>query len=276
MSTAVVGGFRGLLREWSVARVTWITDLTQGGRVLSAVVMLTAQLVLVKALWHALYHGVGTQAGLDERQATTYALLAVLYTRFRMANRYAARDTVLQHVLEGSVGYWFLRPVDARRYYLIRAVGDLAYGAVWGAAAGGVCLALGVIAPPASASAGAAAAASMVLGLVLTYYLQSAIELLCFWTVVNAQAFVIYQFAQNFLSGAFAPLVFFPAWFVSADAWLPFQGTLNVPISLYVGQAPLDALPHDLLVQVVWCLLLAVFVGWLWRLAARRVTVLGG
>jgi ABC-2 type transport system permease protein len=256
--------------------VTAVTELGQWGHVVSPLTMVGTQLLLTWWLWRALYGGRGATAGLDVHQATSYALLGVLYIRFRVGSRRTNGDEIAQLMLDGTIAYWFLRPVSPRRYYLIRAVGDLAYGAGWGAAGYGACLALGMISAPASAAAGLAAAATMALGLVILYYLQLTVDLMCFWTVVNFQAVSAIQFAQNLLSGAFAPLWFFPAWFRAADGVLPFQSTLNVPLSLYIGRLPVSALGHQLALQAAWCA--AAFVGTrlLWRKAASRVTVLGG
>jgi ABC-2 type transport system permease protein len=200
----------------------------------------------------------------------------VLYIRFRLASRAMNGDQMIQLLLDGTIAYWFLRPVPPRRYYLIRAVGDLGYSGGWGVAGYAVCLALGAISGPASAAAGAAAALTLALRLVILYYLQLATDLMCFWTIVNDNAVTAVQFAQNLLSGAFAPLWFFPAWFQRADSWLPFQGTLNIPLSLYIGRIPPVALGHELAVQAAWCAALAAGTRLLWRRASPRVTVLGG
>ena len=110
----------------------------------------------------------------------------------------------------------------------------------------------------------------------ITYYLQLIVDLTCFWSTVNDSAVTAVQFASSLLSGAFAPLWFFPAWFQRVSEFLPFQSTLNVPLSFYVGRLPVSALPGQLAVQAAWSAGLAVFTWWLWRRASARVTVLGG
>ena len=263
-------------RAWRAARVTALGEFYQWGRVASALSMLVARCALTYWLWRALYRSTSSSAGLNVRQATTYAMLGVLYVSFRNVNRWAARDTMTQHMLEGTIAYWFLRPVTPRRYYCIRACGDLGYGACWAALSFAVCLSTGVIAPPASTAAGLAALATMALGLVILYYLQQLIDLACFWTVVNFQLVIMYEIVQNVLAGALIPLWFMPGWFVSFDSWLPFQGTLNIPLSLYIGRSPVSGLGRELAVQSCWIAALAVLTTLIWRRAAARVTVLGG
>jgi ABC-2 type transport system permease protein len=238
--------------------------------------MVTTQMLLTFWLWRALYAHVHANSGLTVTQATTYALLGVLYMRFRMQNRWPNGDAMQQLMLDGTIAYWFVRPVSPRRYYLIRTVGDLGYGGVWAALGYGISLAAGAIQPPASTAAAFAALATMALGLVVLYYVQLCVDLSCFWSAVNDQTMTAAQFIVNLLAGVFAPVWFFPGWFQRADALLPFQATLNVPLSLYVGRLPASAAGREIALQAVWCVVLAAFTRWLWRRASGRVTVLGG
>jgi len=234
---------RRSLLPWRAARITFITELTQPVRYVPQLTMVATQLALTWWLWRALYAGVTVSAGLDVTQATTYALLGVLYLQFRSVDRWSNGDTMVPLMFDGTIAYWFTRPLSPRRWYLIRMGGDLAYGGAWA---------------------------------VIAYYLQVIVDLTCFWSTVNDSAVVAVQFASSLLSGAFAPLWFFPGWFQRADAFLPFESTLNTPLSLYVGRLPVSALGAQLAVQAAWCAGLALFTWWLWRRAAARVTVLGG
>lgn len=263
-------------RPWRAARITPLGELLQPVRITGTAVRLALQIAVVTLLWRALYSGVESSAGLDQDQAVTYAVLAVLALQIRGVDRAASADSVLAHVREGSILYWFLRPVPPRRYYLIRAVGDQAYGLVWVLAGYATCLAVGVVSPPASAGAAAASAVSLLFGQITLYYLLLLVDLFCFWAVMNSSAVQILGFAQSLLSGAFAPLWFFPGWFIVMSAVLPFQGTLNVPLSLYIGRIPVGEAPFEIAVQMVWCVLLAGLTRLLWRRAAERVTVQGG
>lgn len=262
--------------RWRAARVTPLGELTQPGRITGTAVRLAGQVFLVTCLWRALYSEVDSSAGLVREQAVTYAVLAVLATQIRGLDRSAARDTVLQHVQEGTVLYWFLRPLSPRRYHVIRAVGDQAYGFAWVAVGYLVCLAAGSVTPPASAGAAAAFAVSLFFAQIIMYQLLLAVDLLCFWTMQNAAAQHILRFLQNLLSGVIAPLWFFPGWFLAVSWFLPFRYTLDVPLSLYIGRLPPADAPRLVAVQISWCLVLAGLTRLLWRRAAEQVTVQGG
>ena len=119
-------------------------------------------------------------------------------------------------------------------------------------------------------------ALSLLLGQWILYYVMLVIDQLCFFTLRNSAAMLILIFAQNLLSGVYAPLWFFPDWFITLSALLPFQATLSVPLSLYVGRIPLSDAGPALLVQVAWVVVLALFTRLVWRLAARQVISQGG
>jgi ABC-2 type transport system permease protein len=264
------------VRALRAARLAPLTELTQPGRMAAELTMLTVQVFLAVCLWRALYSTTDLSAGLTADQAVTFAVLAVLQLRLRWSERRFNPDAVLFHVQQGTILFWYLRPLSPQRFYLIRAAGDFGYGACWALGGYAVCLGLGVVDPPASGRAGLVAVVSLLLGQVILYYLTLAVDLLCFWTIMNQNALIIYHFTQSLFSGAFAPLWYFPGWFLALSAWLPFQGILNVPLSLYVGRLPVSAAARELLVQLGWCVLLAAVTRLLWHRAAVRVTVQGG
>ncbi|MDH6213544.1 ABC transporter permease [Streptomyces pseudovenezuelae] len=264
------------LHGWRAARVTPLGELYTPPRITAAVLRLTVQIVLVASLWHGLYAHTGTTAGLTRDQAVTYAVLAVLASRLRELDQYAARDTVVQHLHYGTIVYWYLRPLPPHRYYALRALGEQLYGFAWALTGYVICLAAGVVEPPGSAAVTGVFALSLLLGQWVLYYVMLLIDQLCFWTLRNDAAIMILIFAQNLLSGVYAPLWFFPDWFLTLSAFLPFQATLSVPLSLYVGRIPLSDAGAQLALQAAWVVALSLVTRFLWRRAARRVVSQGG
>ncbi|MEH0542271.1 ABC-2 family transporter protein [Streptomyces sp. B21-105] len=262
--------------QWKVARVTALGEVFQSGRLVGTAVRLTIQVLLTTSLWRALYAETESSAGLDRDQAVTFAVLAALSLQIRGMDRSAARDTLIQHMYDGTVLYWYLRPLPARHYYCIRAVGDQLYGALWTLIGYTACLVSGIVAPPVSGSVAALFAVSLLFGQITVYYLFLLADLICFWTMLNNSAVLILRFIQNLLSGVFAPLWFFPGWFIDVSSFLPFQGTLNTPLSIYVGRIPVGTALREIATQLVWCLLLAGISRKIWSQASKRVTVQGG
>ncbi|MEU0026112.1 ABC-2 family transporter protein [Streptomyces sp. NPDC006335] len=265
-----------VLHAWRAARVTPLGELHAPPRMTAVLVRLTVQVVLVASLWHGLYAHTGTTAGLAEGQAVTYAVLAVLASRLRELDQYAGRDTVLQHMHFGTIVYWYLRPLPPQRYHALRALGEQVYGFAWALGGYLVCLAAGVVDPPRSAAVAGVFALSLLLGQWVLYHVMLILDQLCFWTVRNNAAMLILIFAQNLLSGVYAPLWFFPDWFITLSGFLPFQATLSVPLSLYIGRIPLSDAWEQLAIQAFWVVALTLFTRFLWRRAARRVISQGG
>ncbi|KUO12706.1 ABC-2 family transporter protein [Streptomyces sp. DSM 15324] len=261
---------------WRAARVTPLGELHAPPRMTAVLLRLTVQVVLVASLWHGLYSRTGTTAGLDEGQAVTYAVLAVLASRIRQLDQYAGRDSVIQHMHYGTIVYWYLRPLPPQRYYALRALGEQLYGFAWALAGYTVCLVAGVVDPPGSAAVAGVFAVSLLLGQLVLYYVMLILDQLCFFTIRNNSAMLILIFAQNLLSGVYAPLWFFPDWFITLSGFLPFQATLSVPLSIYIGRIQLSDAVVELAVQAGWVAVLALFTRWVWRRAARRVIAQGG
>lgn len=261
---------------WRTARIVALSDLLSPGRIIARAMRLAVQLLLVVCLWRALYIQTGTTAGLTKTMAVSYAVLAVLMLHIRRADRLAARDTVVQHMKYGTIVYWFLRPLSPRRYCLWRGVGEQAYGFAWASVGYLSCLAIRVVATPASVGAAAAFAVSFLLGQSLLYYLALLTDQMCLWTIKNSGVVSIMMFAQNLLSGGYAALWYFPGWFRWVSQALPFEYTIGVPLSFYVGRIPPADLPAQLSVAAGWAVTLAVVTRLLWRKAAGRVAVQGG
>ncbi|MFJ8629482.1 ABC-2 family transporter protein [Streptomyces sp. NPDC093568] len=265
-----------VLHGLRAARVTPLGELHTPPRMTAVLLRLTVQVVLVASLWRGLYADTGNSAGLTRDQAVTFAVLAVLASRLRELDQQAGRDSVLQHMHYGTIVYWYLRPLSPQRYYALRALGEQLYGLAWALLGYGVCLAAGVVEPPASATVAAAFAVSMLLGQWVLHYVMLLLDQLCFFTIRNHSAMLILIFAQNLLSGVYAPLWFFPDWFITLSGFLPFQATLNVPLSIYVGRIELGDAVAQLAVQAAWVVVLALFTRWVWRRAARLVISQGG
>lgn len=265
-----------LVQAWRIARTSALYETLQPGRLVGVLAQLVTQIFLTWCLWTALYSMATLNAGLDRGQAVTYAVLGALYSRLRGPDRKAAQDTVYEHVRDGRILYWYLRPIDPRRYHWLRAVGDQTYGLAWAAVAFAGCWLTGLVQPPASGAAAWLFLLTLLLGQVVLYYLMALIDVACFWTLRNSGVTLLIRFTQNLFAGAIAPLWFFPGWFQTISAWLPFQSSLHVPLSIYIGRISPEAAAPYIAVQVIWIAGFAVLLPRFWRRADQQVIVQGG
>jgi ABC-2 type transport system permease protein len=278
MTTAVLDADRRRLhRSWRLLRVGVLNERAYRIRLVIAPVMLAVQLYLYDRLWTAVFSHTKVTAGFTLRQTLTYSLMALLLARVRWnARTVNVRDSISVSVREGTIAYWFLRPISPGRFYMWRQSGDIAYGAAWATCGYAVLRAGGVIDGPHGAARGSVFAVSLVLGQIVLYYLGQIVDIAMFWMLSNNGVVRMYYFVQDLLSGVFVPLWFMPAFLLVAATWLPFSSGLNVPLSLYVGRIPMKHAAFELALQAFWVIVLALFTKWMWSRAARRVTVQGG
>jgi ABC-2 type transport system permease protein len=246
-------------------------------RVAATGFVIVTQVFLYVLLWRALYRGSGQSVvGLDVSQAITYSVLATLMGTGRVILEGASQETAQSKIRDGSVVFWFVRPLAARRYCAWRGLGESLYATAWllgGLAVGAL---FGLVAFPPSGSADAVTVLSYALGQVVFYQISLLVDLTSFWTITSFGVNRLAAFAQLLLSGGLIPLWFFPGWIRAVADCLPFAATINIPVSLYTGRiAVANSLPY-LAEQVLWCVLLTVLGRLMWRSAARRLLVLGG
>lgn len=258
-------------------RIVPRTELNDRSRFVTAGLTIVAQLLLYHAMWTSLYRSSGeVVAGATAEQSISYSTLAVLSTAITWASRSYSKGTVRSLIRDGRIAYWFLRPIEPRRFYFLRVAGELLYGGAWLLVGLVIALVTGLVMPPPSGLALLAATAGFALGQVVAYYLRTCVDLVCFWYTTNESTIRIYFFLQALLTGALIPLWFFPPWFGAMSSWLPFQGIYHIPLSVYVGRLPLATAPRDLVVELCWAVLLGLAARAMWRAAGRRVSVQGG
>ncbi|MEO6712373.1 MAG: ABC-2 family transporter protein [Mycobacteriales bacterium] len=266
----------GLHRSWRAVRIVPMIESAYRARLVLAPLMLAIQIFLYYRLWLAVYANTSTVAGLNVRQVLTYSTIALLVARIRWSARGWSRDSIASRVREGTIIYLFLRPVSARRYTGIRALGEMGYGGMWALGGFAVMVGTGAIDPPGSPGAGAVFLVSVLLGQTILFLLSQCVELSVFWFGKNAYTERLYYFAQDLLAGVFVPLWFLPDWLFTAARYSPFGSAINVPLSLYIERIPLRDAPRELLLQLGWVAALWVLNAYVWRRASRRVQVQGG
>ncbi|MEP7054633.1 MAG: ABC-2 family transporter protein [Actinomycetota bacterium] len=267
---------RHISRSWRAARIVPLVETAYRSRLILLPMMLGIQIFLYYRLWLAVFANSTTVAGLGVRQVVTYSTIALLVARIRWSARTFQRDSIPNRIREGTIVYLFLRPITARRYAMIRALGEMGYGGMWALGGFVVMAATGAIDLPHSAAAAAVFVLSVLLGQTILFLMSQCVELVSFWLVANMGVERLYYFAQDLLAGVFVPLWFLPGWLFTAARFLPFGSAINVPISLYVGRIPLRDAPGQLLQQLAWVAVLLLVTRHLWKRASARVLVQGG
>jgi ABC-2 type transport system permease protein len=259
-----------------MARIVPRTELANRSRPAVTAFIILTQVSLYVVLWRALYADVDQVAGLDVDQAVTYSTLATLVGTTRVILDGRSSESIPARIQDGSIAFWFTRPLSARRYCAWRGAGESAYATAWTLAGLGFGIAAGIVTLPPSPGAALPAAVSYVLGQAVLYQLALIVDLTGFWTLTTYGISRLYAFAQTLLSGALIPLWFFPSWARTVSMHLPFAAGINTPVSFYAGRLTAADAGFALTEQAAWFLALSAISRTLWNRAARRLLVLGG
>lgn len=262
-------------RAYQLGAIIPRIELAYRARAVTTALTVTSQVFVYIALWNALYRDGGSVAGLNSAQAMSYSILSALIITTRTLASGMARESAQLRIRDGSIVFWFTRPISAAAYCRWRGVGESIYTTAWLLLGCAVTAAVGVLVRPPSSTAATISVASFMLGQVILYQLGLIVELSSFWTITTYGISRLFIFAQMLLSGAIIPLWFFPGWLQTVAINSPFAAAVNTPVSIYVGR--LEALPWSVLaVQVLWCAVLGLAVKAMWRTVRHRQQVMGG
>ncbi len=279
MSTQAAGGAAGMRLEphpryWSIFVMTVQQALAYRGRTFMTLLANLIWVLMLYYLWQTVYAGNGTIQGFTWTQMRSYILLS--YAINMLVSFYSA-GRMMAPVRTGEIAQDLLRPLD---YLTAQFAMTLGAAVIEGGLSALVTLSLGLFAfgllPPVSPAALACFLLSIALGFLIKFLLTFLTTLICFWTV-NALGLLWAQTAIiNLFSGALIPLAFFPTGLRTLAAWLPFQGIVYTPVSIYLGQIQGPALWQALGLQVAWVLLLWLAARLFWGRAVRALDIQGG
>lgn len=230
------------------------------------------QLILLRAVWEAVYGDRNMVDGVPIEQMITYLSVAGLINF--MIYPGIARE-IGNRIEQGQVAVDMVRPIGFVRQMLALELGDSIGRWLLLVAVIPGLLAIGSLAPPTPA-----AAMLFLISLALAYTVS-----VLMWLIVGLSGFWLMQvsgmngligMASSFLAGSMIPVWFMPGPLRTAVEWLPFQSITFLPASIWVGQASGAEIGRAIGVQAFWVTVMATLAAWTWRRAQRRVIVQGG
>lgn len=231
------------------------------------------QVVLVFAVWTAVYGARTEVAGVDQGRAITYAVLAVAISTVFQPFVF---DTLYSRIRNGAVLFDVTRPVSAVPVTLAQNLGTSLSESPAALAGLVVALVIGAVAAPGDLVTGLAFAVSLALGYAIATITNFTVGLVGFWSTEVGAAFLIYRMLAMFSSGAMIPLWFMPDWLRTTVTFLPFAGQVFVPLSVFTDPSPGWHTLGSIGYQALWVLVLMGICALVWRRALRRLVVFGG
>jgi ABC-2 type transport system permease protein len=231
-------------------------------------------------LYLALYAGraadglPATVGGLTVREMVTYVAISWIGRSLYFNN--ISRD-LARMVTEGEIAMHLIKPFHLQSVMMFEAVGEAGFRLImFTVPIMLVVVPLFGVGAPVGVAALGWTLVSFTLSLVIYSQLGFLVGCLAF-AMKNIQGVLRAQMVgMDFLTGVIVPFTFFPGWFQTAVAWLPFQCISYVPVMIYLGKRTGPDLVSGLLLQTAWAVGLTVAARLVWRVAVRRVTVQGG
>ena len=212
--------------------------------------------------------------GYDEGQMLAFVWIG--QAMLGLVNVYG-RDALAERIRSGDVVVDFLRPLDIQFAGLATYLGERSFTLLpRGIPTFLVGLAVTGMALPSAVSSYLLGALSVVLGMVVSFLLVYALNILGFWLVEVRGLQVLYMAVAGLFSGLYLPIALFPDWLHAIALATPFPAMLMTPIDILSGRfSGADAL-LAVAVQALWVVVVGGLGALLTRAGRRHLEVQGG
>lgn len=236
------------------------------------VLQVLLQLVLLRAVWRAVYDDRATLDGVSIETTVTYLTIVGLLSF--MMHPGIARE-IHRRIDQGMVAVDLVRPVGFVRQMLAVEMGDAIGRWMWLIIVVPGLVVIGSLAPP-TAVVLLGFLTSVLLAFVVCVLIWLLVGLSGFWLIDVGGVSSVVGLIGGFLAGSTIPLWFMPEPLRMIVELLPFQAISFLPASIYVEQAQGQAIWRALGIQAFWAGALWVVAAWTWSRAQRRLVVQGG
>lgn len=230
------------------------------------------QLVLIRAIWQAVYGDQHLVNGISVDQMLVYLTMAALLGFMIRPN---IADEIHERIDQGRVAIDMVRPIGFIRQMVVLELGTTTGRWLLLIVIVPGLLLLGQLTPP-STGAFVAFLFSVVLAYVVSVLIWLLVGLSAFWFInISGMQSVVFL-VSGFFAGFMVPLWFMPEPLRTLAEWLPFQSINFLPASIYVGEATGGAMWRVLGIQAFWIVALTAIAQWTWHRARLRIVIQGG
>jgi ABC-2 type transport system permease protein len=229
--------------------------------------------VVIAAVWRAVYAARPSLAGLTFEQVVFYTCTAAMLTLLYEVN---VEREIGDRLRSGNLAMQLLKPVNYFLYGFAEGCGTLAYTALFSVLPTFLVLALILDLPGLTPGSLALAILMVAQGFVLFFAFCHITALTTFFTVEVWGVEYMRIVLVRFLAGGLVPLTLFPEALHRIALWLPFPYMVYYPTLAITGQLAPELVPRALLIQVAWGGALLALNSVYWKLIVRRVTIHGG
>lgn len=266
-------GRRRMRAYLKIAQKSFRNNLVFRAEYFAALLNTIVTILVNLAIWRAIYEEEGGLDNLQFSLIVTYVILALALFQIFTMDEYVIEKKIKSGLITSDL----LKPLSFRLHLFSFHFGALLYRIVLLLIPTLLLYSLVYrVLPPFSIEMFLCFLLSVILGYFVMYSLNFIVWLSAFWFYKTFSLVTIKDTAVLVLSGAVIPLWFMPQQLVHFIKLTPFDTIFFIPISIYLGQIPMDQLLFSLLRQVIWITVLGLIGHVLWKLATRRLIVQGG
>ena len=237
------------------------------------IIMIVLRVLILIALWNALYIGKDLVDGIDLPTMRFYTVASIILEILISAN---IERGVSEKVKDGSIALMINRPISYPGSVVLDQLAFTAQNFLLRIVPYTLILLVSGIAFKAKVCLNLMFFASVLMSYLLMLFYQMFFGFVSFWTQEISGLLEARDVLLTVLSGSMIPLWFFPDWLRSVSYFLPFQAFYSTPLSILIGRLDGQEALWNILIQGAWLILFAVLTAVFWHKARKRVFVNGG
>lgn len=261
-------------KYWEYMRISFHKMLAYRVSYFIGVITYVIHVAVYYYLYKALFHETDSIYGYDLQEMLTYVSIGWICKSCYL--NYIDRE-ITDDVRSGHVAMDLIKPVDFQLMYLSRGCGQSLFRMLlFTPPIVLVTTLLFAISPPASTLHFAAFVLSTIGSVVIYLGINYVIGLLSIFFLSISGVLYSKNLIIELLSGLLVPIDWFPTWFQTLTAYLPFQAIAYMPLRIYLGRVDTAEIPRLLGMQFIWIVLIMLLGRLVWRSCQRRIMIQGG
>lgn len=232
------------------------------------------QIIIQISIWSALYADKTTHQDMSLNDMITFVVITRIVISITSSN---VSGKISQKINQGTIALDFIKPVKVKWMYFFEDLGSNLYNTIFTVFP--VCLISTIffdIIIPNSFHVILFFFASTILGIFLMYHINYLFGLTSFWLESGWGIDFVKQGLLELFGGTFVPLWYYPKPLYDICSYLPFKYTCFDPVQIYVKSYSIEKCINVIVFQMIWIVILLVIEKVIYRMARKRLSVVGG